>query len=139
MLVSAALIYDAVSLGIGQPQASPERLRLSFKLVTIEKAIGTVSLALAQISVAVTLLRVAADVHHKLMIWVVVGSVALSKFFACIFVFASCTPIRRRWDSSVAGTCWDGGILVGFWIATSGKGWFLTCPSASQSRYLTDI
>ncbi|KAK3314063.1 hypothetical protein B0H66DRAFT_607308 [Apodospora peruviana] len=90
----------------------------SAKLTIIGEFLGLESIALGQTSVAVTLLQLAITRTQKIILWGIIISVNLTKFFSEIFVLATCSPVQKNWDvtDEITGKCWDMTMVIGYYI-----------------------
>ncbi|KAH6634509.1 hypothetical protein B0J18DRAFT_22224 [Chaetomium sp. MPI-SDFR-AT-0129] len=57
-------------------------------------------------SFGLTLLRITEGWYRK-FIWFCIISMNIAMFLSALFLWTSCTPIRKTWDTDVKGSCWD--------------------------------
>ncbi|KAK8113050.1 hypothetical protein PG984_013576 [Apiospora sp. TS-2023a] len=70
------------------------------------QAAAVISLALAKISLALFLLRIAAITWHKIAIWVSIITLAIISISASVVLWTQCRPANKIWDRErVDGIC----------------------------------
>ncbi|KAH8896045.1 hypothetical protein GQ53DRAFT_623068, partial [Thozetella sp. PMI_491] len=82
-------------------------LPLANELLFIGEALVIWGIAFAKTSFCFTLLRLAVKRWHKIVIWFCIITVNVVMWMCALTFFVSCTPIAKKWDPSVPGTCWD--------------------------------
>ncbi|KAK3942897.1 hypothetical protein QBC46DRAFT_339149 [Diplogelasinospora grovesii] len=120
--VYAGVIIAAMKHGLGRHMASlpHESIVMAHKLMATADFFIIISIAISKSSFAVTLLRLALEPWHKILVWGVIVTVNLFMWLSAIFIFCSCAPIESIWDDDLPGTCWDARMLLNFNIFTGG-------------------
>ncbi|KAK3689351.1 hypothetical protein B0T22DRAFT_480564 [Podospora appendiculata] len=124
LLASAVIVFMGIRYGFGQ-HTSEIPLSILFKgteIISVAEFIGPVTIAVAQTSIALTLLRFARNKWHKRTIWGVIVTVNLTKWTSVILLFASCHPPEKRWNPLAEGSCLDIFTLTYVWMVTSSWG-----------------
>lgn len=115
----------ATRYGLGQ-----HMLELDFsKLPSLNKHLfigeffGIIGISLAKTSFCLTLLRLAVKRWHKVLIWTCIATVNGVMWPCGITFFVGCTPLAKKWDDSIPGTCIDAvpvvyfAVFAGVWSA----------------------
>lgn len=122
-MIAVSINTYIVSLGFGTHMwtISKENLK-TINLDTILVAtFGIIATTTSKSSFALTLHRIATNVWMKYFLIFVIVSINISMNLVWIFGFAKCTPLKRVWDKSVPGTCWDPKKLVKFQLFAACK------------------
>lgn len=122
-MIAVSINTYIVSLGFGTHiwTISKENLK-TINLDTILVAtFGIIATTTSKSSFALTLHRIATNVWMKYFLIFVIVSINISMNLVWIFGFAKCTPLKRVWDKSVPGTCWDPKKLVKFQLFAACK------------------
>ncbi|KAK3317576.1 hypothetical protein B0T19DRAFT_446534 [Cercophora scortea] len=124
LLASVIIVFVGVKFGFGQhtAQIPPSILFTGTEIISIAEFVGPITIALAQTSIALTLLRFARSKWHRRTIWGVIATVNLTKWTSVILLFASCHPVEKRWNPFVEGDCLDIYTLTYVWMVTSSWG-----------------
>jgi hypothetical protein len=67
--------------------------------------------AWSKTSFAITLLRFT-EKWKRYLVWFCIITINLFLGLSGIFTYVQCTPVRRLWDSSVPGHCWNSKVIV---------------------------
>lgn len=108
MIIESAIVTHSTTLGYGHhiwdfdsnkldPLILPANVANTF-LIT-----GSVW---SKTSFGLTLLRIT-DGWYRKFIWFCIITMNIAMFLSALFLWTSCTPIRKTWDTEVKGTCWD--------------------------------
>lgn len=113
----------ATKFGLGRHLASLSHYEnvMVHKFIGISSFFNVAALAISKTSFALTLLRLAPEPWQRRLIWGVIATTNLFLWTTGIFIFSSCTPFERIWDSTVEGTCWDRRKLMTYNIFTGGE------------------
>ncbi|KAK0391605.1 hypothetical protein NLU13_1105 [Sarocladium strictum] len=116
LTIAAAINTYLVSLGFGQhiDTISSDNLKTINLFTILVATFGIIATTTSKSSFAITLHRIATTRWMKHFLVFVIISINVSMNLVWIFGFAKCTPLRRVWDKSVPGTCWDPKKLVKF-------------------------
>jgi hypothetical protein len=90
------------------------------KYLFIGEFFGIIGIAMAKTSFCVTLLRLAVERWHKILIWACIITVNGFMWPCAITFFVGCTPLAKKWDNTVPGTCVDNTPIVNFAVFASG-------------------
>jgi hypothetical protein len=97
------------------------KLPMGNEYLFIGEFFGIIGIAIAKTSFCVTLLRLAVHTWHKVLLWVCIVTVNLVMWICGLTFFVSCTPIEKKWNPMVPGTCWDNTPVVNFAVFAGGK------------------
>lgn len=103
-----------VSLGFGRHQStiSADNLKIINLNTILVATFGILATTTSKTSFAITLHRITTKKWMKWFLIFVIVTINISMNLVWIFGFAKCTPLRRVWDKTVPGTCWDTTRLV---------------------------
>ncbi|KAF2174499.1 hypothetical protein K469DRAFT_541752, partial [Zopfia rhizophila CBS 207.26] len=116
--VYAVCITTASKYGLGRHMVDIPKANLPsvLKYMTIGEFFAVIALSISKTSFAVTLLRLVGRTWQIYFIWFVIVSLNIAMWLDAIILFASCTPVERKWNKDVSGVCWNRFIVVGFGI-----------------------
>lgn len=90
------------------------------KFLFVGEFFGIIGISLAKTSFCVTLLRLATKRWHKILIWACIVTVNGFMWPCAITFFVGCTPLEKKWDPTVEGTCVDNAPIVNFAVFAGG-------------------
>ncbi|KHE85698.1 hypothetical protein GE21DRAFT_9974 [Neurospora crassa] len=120
LILTAAAICTAVASrhGFGQHIWTIPRVTEAItaaRIVFIGGAFVFFGIALAKTSICLTLYNIARRKWQRWALVFVAASVLVTKLLSGIFIFVSCTPVQKRWNPMVEGSCWDINVLCRYW------------------------
>lgn len=89
-------------------------------LLFVGEFFGIIGISIAKTAFCVTLLRLAVERWHKMLIWVCIISVNGFMWPCAITFFVGCTPLAKKWDDSIPGHCVDTTPIVYYAVFASG-------------------
>ncbi|KAI3323264.1 hypothetical protein HD806DRAFT_498644 [Xylariaceae sp. AK1471] len=118
VLVNAGVIQHIVMLGYGMHvkdiiATKPENIRLILIYLQIASGIIRLSVGLARVSFAITLLQLCNKWETR-FVWVAIVSLLAVMIPAIIIPFVSCRPYERIFDKSVPGVCLSANVSLGY-------------------------
>ncbi|OHE98243.1 hypothetical protein CORC01_06440 [Colletotrichum orchidophilum] len=116
LVISISINSYIVSLGFGRhiDTISSDNIKLINLNTILVATFGIIATTTSKSSFALTLYRIVTNQWMKYLLIFIIISINISMNLVWIFGFAKCTPLRRVWDSSVPGSCWDKKKLVKF-------------------------
>ncbi|KAL6233074.1 hypothetical protein BDW75DRAFT_216170 [Aspergillus navahoensis] len=116
LAVAVSINTYIVSIGFGDHiwTISDENLKTINLNTILVAAFGIIATTTSKTSFALTLHRITTDAWLKYFLIFVIVSINISMNLVWIFGLAKCSPLKRVWDKSVPGTCWDPNKLLKF-------------------------
>jgi hypothetical protein len=111
LLTQTSLLSVCVHRGLGRHSYDITDWPAYLYVANITGVCSIIAAAWSKTSFAVTLLRLSTGWMRRL-IWVVIASVNIFLGLSCIFTYAQCSPVRKLWDSSIAGSCWNHEVII---------------------------
>ncbi len=127
--LSNGFISLSITLGFGKPLWQFD-FRFLPQFLLYSNVAGSFSILAAQLSktsFAITVLRISSG-GIKWLIWFIILSVNVALGLAIAFTWVQCDPIRKTWEVTLDGTCWNKMIVVRYNIFTASK-WCTYPPS----------
>jgi hypothetical protein len=123
LAIAVSINSYIVSIGFGRHKAtiSDDNLKTISLNTILVAAFGIMATTLSKSSFAITLHRISTNKWMKYFLIFVIVTINLSMNLVWIFGFAKCTPLKKVWDSTVPGTCWDKTKLVKFQLFAACK------------------
>ncbi|KAA8627922.1 hypothetical protein SMACR_06022 [Sordaria macrospora] len=118
LLSGAIFTATAISRGFGQHIWNIELLQdaiTSARIVFSGGFFVFLGIAVAKASICLTLYNIARKKWQRWSLVFVAVSVLITKLLSGIFIFVSCTPVQKRWNPMIKGTCWDINVLCRYW------------------------
>jgi hypothetical protein len=111
-----------ISLGFGKHMVDvdPANLDAIGLSTTVAGTFSMLGAVLSKTSFAVTLLRITKG-YTKMFVWVVIGVMNIAMGLSALFPWVKCNPVRKSWDPSIPGTCWDGHAMMVYSVFASGE------------------
>ncbi|KAM5355043.1 hypothetical protein ACJ41O_001689 [Fusarium nematophilum] len=118
LLLYAGLTVASTKYGIGRHIATipPTDLVYGIKVLYIGEFFAVIAVAISKTSFVVTLLRLATQRWHRLLLWFIIITVNIVMWLCGLFSFIQCSPVEKLWDLSMEGTCWNPHVTVNFAI-----------------------
>ncbi|KAH7144125.1 hypothetical protein B0J13DRAFT_554740 [Dactylonectria estremocensis] len=109
LVIAVSINSYIVSLGFGRHKwtISDENLKIINLNTILVATFGIIATTMGKTSFAITLYRIATNAWMKHFLVFVIVSVNVSMNLVWMFGFAKCTPLKKVWDSTVPGTCWN--------------------------------
>ncbi|KAH8719322.1 hypothetical protein GQ44DRAFT_623642 [Phaeosphaeriaceae sp. PMI808] len=99
-------VWVSYGYGMQMQDINPENLPILRLLGLVVPTFTITSASLSKTGFAILLLRLAKPWIKKL-IWLMILSMNIISFLAALFLWVSCTPLRKGWHPAMEGTCWD--------------------------------
>ena len=114
LLTYVSLTIASCQYGIGRHLADipASDLVTGLELLYIARFFAIIALAASKSSFAVTLLHFVVETWQRYVIWFVIISLNVTMWFCGLSLFVQCSPVRKGWDTTTPGTCWDTHITV---------------------------
>ncbi|KAK1758857.1 hypothetical protein QBC47DRAFT_336342 [Echria macrotheca] len=106
----------ATKNGLGRHLASLSQTEIinTHRLMAVSSFLNLAAITTSKTSFCITLIRLAFDIWQRRLIWGAIITINIFMWMTAIFIFTSCSPIDKIWDSSVPGTCVNRHMLLGF-------------------------
>lgn len=97
-----------VPLGFGRHfvDVDPANLGAIGLISNVASTFSILAAVLSKTSFAVTLLRITTG-KIKAGVWLIIGVMNIAMGLSALFTWVKCSPVRKSWDPSTPGTCWD--------------------------------
>lgn len=102
-----ALTIVSTRYGIGRhlKTATPDDLKVAMKLICAGEFFSILAVTVSKTSFAITLLHLAIERWHNILLWGIIASVNLIMGSCAIMLVAQCRPMEKMWDFAVEGFC----------------------------------
>jgi rhodopsin domain-containing protein len=111
LLAQTSLLSVDVHLGFGKPAWDIPDFKSYLFYANITGVCSIIAAAWSKTSFAVLLLRFTEGWKRK-FVWFVIITVNLFLGLSALFTYVQCSPIKRLWDGTVEGKCWDQHVIV---------------------------
>ncbi len=111
-----------VPLGVGKHlvDVDPANLTQIGLLSNVASTFSILAAVLSKTSFAVTLLRITTS-YTKMFVWFVIAIMNIAMWLDALFTWVKCNPVRKTWDPSIPGTCWDTHAMIVYSVFAAGK------------------
>ena len=86
----------------------------------IGQAFAIASFPTGKASVAVCLMRIFPGKKLRWILWFIVAMNAIAFYLDAILILVQCNPVRKQWDRTAPGSCWDPSVIANYGIYTGG-------------------
>ena len=86
----------------------------------IGQAFAIASFPTGKASVAVCLMRIFPGKKLRWLLWFIVAMNAIAFYLDAILILVQCNPVRKQWDRTAPGYCWDPSVIANYGIYTGG-------------------
>ncbi|KAH8168691.1 integral membrane protein [Sarocladium implicatum] len=115
-------VLMGTSAGLGRhwdtlsPETQNTHALLSFLMSLIST---TAAIALLKISIVLNLLRLSTNKWYRISLWATLCLIVAYQFMGAMTWFLRCIPMKRIWDKSVPGECYDIKLFVTFAVVNT--------------------
>jgi len=119
-IVEAALLTYMSTLGFGLHiwDFNPDNMAALAMPTNIAGTFVVTATVWSKTSFGITLIHIT-DGWIKKAAWFCIITMNIAMFVAALLPWISCTPLRKAWDTSVAGTCWHPNVIMYYHIFSS--------------------
>ncbi|KAE9378639.1 hypothetical protein N431DRAFT_325815 [Stipitochalara longipes BDJ] len=111
LLTQTSLLSVCIHRGLGRHSWDITDWPDYLYVANITGVCSILAAAWSKTSFAVTLLRLSTGWMRRL-IWFIIASVNIFLGLSCIFTYVQCKPVKRLWDTSVPGACWNQEVII---------------------------
>ena len=108
-ITQTSLATHAVTLGLGRYPCDIDdanKPAIAFQGHTVGATFGMLAVVWSKTSFAITLLRLTDGKVRSLVVFII-AIMNAAMLLEALFTWINCTPVRRMWDPTVPGTCWN--------------------------------
>lgn len=118
--VSLRTVANEISAGRPLPLVAPALRAEVGKLNAAAGPLAIGAAMLSKTSFALTLLRVVLG-RLRWALWGIIAAMNIALLLSILMLLASCKPIAKGWDPTLAGECWPQYVTVRFGLFASGE------------------
>jgi len=79
-----------------------------------------IAVELSKSSFALTLVKLFKGSRIRWFLWFAIVTICLFMTMSFVVMYARCTPVKRNWDITIEGTCWDNDAVTAFSMFAAG-------------------